>query len=830
MTRVPTRVMAAFGAAMLLALATTAGAQDLWSNPATWGGTAPVAGSHVVVPGGRRIILDVTPPPLASVTINGVLTFGPRDVDLTAGWIAVHGMLEVGTEEVPYPHKATITLTGAFDENVMGMGARVLGAMNGGRIEIHGARRADTDWAVLARNARPGDTSVEVELVEPNKTALGWRPGDLLVIAPSGRDPWQVDAVTVTAVVGRQVSFTPALRHPHWGELQTIEGRLVDERAEVGLLTRNVVVQGAADGIPQNLGGHIMIMAGGIGRVEGAELRHMGQRGRLGRYPMHWHLAGNAPIDYLRFSSVWNSFHRAVALHRTNGVEVRGNVAANVWSHMFVVGEDGNETGNVVEDNLGILTRRLPDEAFVFARLGAPGASGPTAQDEWRPATFWVNNPNNVVRGNRAAGGVDAIGFFYDDDHGLATPTDRAGTDFASNVAHSYLTSQPADEPQLAASSGIGLLVRRASPATPSAPFATLTAYQNSVAGAWLDQSGDVLQDAVLVGNTSGAILGRGTLSTSLVAGATANRTTAHARESERGGVRTVALATANAPVVQGVTFVDQSPAAFDLDGGHLLPGNRVSNVSLVRTPVPVFLRDRRPDHSWSGALVDVDGTLTGAAGGGRVTGSAVSATSTFMPGWGSFAPGGAFLSPLEASSGPSGLAAAVRGSTVTFSWYPASVPVTSYSIEAGVAPGRTDVTLPTGAASTTYTVSSAPTGEFFVRVRARLATGATMLSNEIRVRVGAVSCLVPESPAPLSATTVGAVVSLRWSASPGAGSYRVLVGRTSGAANVTSLDVAAPATTISGAAPVGDYFVRAIALNSCGQSAPSNEVRVGVR
>ncbi len=207
-----------------LFVATGASAQDLWSNPATWGGQVPGPGAHVVIPQTRRIILDVTPPPLGSITVLGVLAYADQDIDLTVGRIMVHGLLEIGTEQKPYPHRATITLNGPLDENVMGMGARFIGAMNGGVLEIHGSRRADVDWALLSAHAKPGDTTISVALVEPNKTALGWRPGDLLVIAPSGRDPLQAEAVTVTGVSETQISFTPALRFHHWGELQTIAG------------------------------------------------------------------------------------------------------------------------------------------------------------------------------------------------------------------------------------------------------------------------------------------------------------------------------------------------------------------------------------------------------------------------------------------------------------------------------------------------------------------------------------------------------------------------------------------------------------------------------
>lgn len=811
--------------AALLAVTAPAAAQDLWSNPATWGGAVPGPGAHVVVPQGRRIVLDVTPPPLGSLTVHGVLTFADQPLDLTVGWIMVHGLFEVGTVTAPYPHRSVITLTGDLDENVMGMGARFLGAMYGGRIDIHGSRRADVDWAVLARSLQPGDTTMSLALVEPNKTALGWRPGDLLAIAPSGRDPFQVEPVTVTAVSGLDVTFTPPLRFPHFGELQTIAGRLVDERAEVGLLTRNIVIQGAADGYARQLGGHVMIMAGSIGRIEGAELRFMGQMGRLGRYPFHWHLTGHAPIDYLRFSSLWNSFHRGVAIHRTSGVEVRGNVAANVWSHTFVVGEDGNETGNVVEDNLGLLTRRLPEAMFVMKRAGEPGADGPAAQDEWRPATFWVNNARNVVRRNRAAGGADAIGFFYDDDHGLAASGDLQATTFADNVAHSYLTSSAGADADASAASGIGLFVRTAERAGELASFGPFTAYQNARAGAWLEPATGILHDAVLAGNPSGVVLAAGALESSLVVGVTANRTSVHPPETWRGGVYTSPSSLRNAPRVQGVTFVAQPIAAVDIDGGYIGAGNRFAGISRIDTPVPVYLRDRRAG-GWSGALNDTDGSLTISAGPTLVSGRPIDASSTFVAGWGSFGSGGAFSTARSPVGGPSLLTAAVIGSTVALSWAPPadSSAMLGYRLEAGTAPGRVDaLTLDLGT-HPGQVFGGVPAGRYFVRVRARFAASLSAPSNDVEVAIGASACLVPDTVARVTSGVASGVVTLSWPPAAGALRHRLLIGE-SAAAPSLALDVAG--TALATAAPPGRYVVRVAGVNACGIGRASSPVTV---
>ena len=44
-----------------------------------------------------------------------------------------------------------------------------------------------------------------------------------------------------------------------------------------------------------SLGGHTICLDDAITNFEGIEFRHMGQGGRLARYPVHWHFRGNAP-------------------------------------------------------------------------------------------------------------------------------------------------------------------------------------------------------------------------------------------------------------------------------------------------------------------------------------------------------------------------------------------------------------------------------------------------------------------------------------------------------------------------------------------------------
>src|SRR6476646_10541739 len=161
-----------------------------WSDPSAWpSGQVPAAGDSVVIPQDRTIRLDMSPPPLASLTINGALVFAETDLELTSGWILVMGTLRVGTSTQPFQHRATITLAGSSDgPNIMGMGNRVLGVA-GGTLDLHGEARAG--WTRLSSTAPAGAT--QLQLV----TGMPWRSGDKLVLASTDFDPRRAEVVTV---------------------------------------------------------------------------------------------------------------------------------------------------------------------------------------------------------------------------------------------------------------------------------------------------------------------------------------------------------------------------------------------------------------------------------------------------------------------------------------------------------------------------------------------------------------------------------------------------------------------------------------------------------
>src|SRR5262245_54972666 len=322
-----------------------------WSDPATWTDKkVPGEGAAVTIDRNIEVVLDVSPPPLRSLTINGKLSFADnKDLELTTEWIMLHGELEIGTEAKPHTRKATITLTDNIkDEDFGGLEGNDRSdrgiMLMGGTLNLHGNRK--DSWTKLAKTAAAGSNTIEV------LNAGDWKKGDEIVLASTDFDPRQAERRTISAISGNTITLDKKLDNMHFGKI-TFD---VDERGEVGLLTRNIRIQASADAAQSFLGGHIMAMPSSKMYVEGAELQRMGQNLTLARYPIHWHLVGDAKGQYIRNAAIHDTYNRCVTVHGTNDLQIENNVTYNTVGHCFFM-EDGVEHGNEFVHNLGIQTK-----------------------------------------------------------------------------------------------------------------------------------------------------------------------------------------------------------------------------------------------------------------------------------------------------------------------------------------------------------------------------------------------------------------------------------------------------------------------------------------
>lgn len=393
-----------------------------WSDPRSWGGSMPPAGAEVVIPAGKVVLLDTSPPRLAGLRIEGTLRFARANLQLSAGYIDVSGQLEIGSAADPFVHKAVITLDGAPAAVNDGI-SRGLNVRPGATLSLHGTAPQPA-WTKLNEHAPEGSNQLTL------KDSADWKAGDLIAVASTdfyGVDP--TERFVLDNAQGTSLRLSASLARPRWGRLQYVTRNgmslirdsgftppavpaptELDERAVVANLTRNIVIEGADDNAWRagGFGAHLMIM--GLDSkvtIDGVELRRVGQAGTMGRYPVHWHLLsygsngaalGDATGHVLRNSSIWQSSQRCVVLHATNGVQVLNNVCHDIKGHAFFL-EDAVERRNVIDGNLA-LTMRAPAEAQrLQVHEGDVYQGGPSG--------FWLTNPDNVVRNNHAA---DAAG------------------------------------------------------------------------------------------------------------------------------------------------------------------------------------------------------------------------------------------------------------------------------------------------------------------------------------------------------------------------------------------------------------------------------------
>lgn len=420
-----------------------------WSEPETWQeNRVPRAGDRVLILAGHRIDYDVcSDDVIRGICISGSLSFSTKcNTLLNVGLIRIEAgntysedgfdclhatpdvhdaskkppheaaakpALLIGTPTRPIPKEFTATVRLHY---IAGMDRETCPAIVccGGRMDVHGAPLERT-WVKLVRTADAGATRLSLERVVPD-----WNVGDKVLITGSGRqEPSGGRAAAhvkdlpasevrtirrLSAYGAREIFGSPQLLELDAPLERTHVGG-EEYRVEVANLSRNVVVESAA---PDGVRGHTMYHRDSAGSISYAEFRHLGKRGVLGKYPIHYHLVG----DTMRGSSVvgvsiWDSHNRWVTIHGTQYLVVRDCIGYQSVGHGFFL-EDGTEVFNVLDRNLAVqamIGEPLPKQALPFDLNDGAG--------------FWWANSLNAFTRNVAVE-CDQHGFRFE-----AVKTDR---------------------------------------------------------------------------------------------------------------------------------------------------------------------------------------------------------------------------------------------------------------------------------------------------------------------------------------------------------------------------------------------------------------------
>ena len=419
-----------------------------WNDAYVWGGAVPTAGDTATVGVGSAVSLQGTLTPEAVVVNGEVLGVQNRPVSLTTRYVMVMGpgsLFELGQELTPYPSTAAITLNATDPTlDVMGMGNKFLGAMGNATLRLHGEERVS--WTQLQGNVSAGSNSLVL------KQPVNWRPNDVIVIVSSTLRWGEAEQRVIQSLdaTNTRLTLTSPLTYAHSGVQKSYSNGsrtwTADLRAQVGLLTHNIKVQGDSTSEATGFGGHVMVMDSSRANISGVELYNMGQKTKLGRYPFHWHMLGEEGAgQYFKNSSIHRSYNRAITIHGTESTLVENNFFHDHIGHGVFL-EDGSERFNVIKRNVTLLTRRpaLGDQV-------TPSDNQLNDVQNRTPASYWITNPQNTFEDNVAAG-TEGTGFWFafpDKPMGLSAGVERFKDmpvrtlpliSFKGNSAHSTMS------------------------------------------------------------------------------------------------------------------------------------------------------------------------------------------------------------------------------------------------------------------------------------------------------------------------------------------------------------------------------------------------------
>ncbi len=282
---------------------------------------------------------------------------------------------------------------------------------------------------------------------------------DQVVVTTTDYLPGHSEKLTISGLTGTTLSFLDAVKYPHNGTRYPIASRLdsntsrfqkagmdpdlinngAETRAAVALLTRSIRILSAGDSPGQTwqqapssyyFGAHTIFRQGFKQvQIQGVQFVNMGQGGKLGHYPVHFHMARHVPADtFIKDSVIDESMTRWIVLHATQGVLLQRNIGWKSIGHGFFL-ESGTETDNKLYSNLGIFARAAisnPQNPRMVPGIFSAGhnfTNGnplntyspnafPFASDIQQPTVFWISNGWNEFVGNMAAG-AGACGAAY---------------------------------------------------------------------------------------------------------------------------------------------------------------------------------------------------------------------------------------------------------------------------------------------------------------------------------------------------------------------------------------------------------------------------------
>ena len=289
-----------------------------------------------------------------------------------------------------------------------------------------------TSWTYLSQPAgdplRFGSAGtvghVAAPVTEPDARTIDvadnvdWQPNDWIVIATTSFSPYESEFAQIASVTPNNgggahiVLASNPLVFYHFGgpnpyaadngapgpnsyNATSDTNYGIDERAEVGLISRNILLTAAIptdDPASLHWGGEIIVREGfNEVSIQGAELQKFGKDLR-GSYPIHLHEDGvisSAQTLLINANSIDHSYNKCITVHSTTGVSITNNVCARVVGHIFYE-EIGDEQNITFGSNLGL--GAMSNSFDINNGTGTPRSTLIT--NYWWPGDNLVNTAN----------------------------------------------------------------------------------------------------------------------------------------------------------------------------------------------------------------------------------------------------------------------------------------------------------------------------------------------------------------------------------------------------------------------------------------------------
>jgi hypothetical protein len=219
----------------------------------------------------------------------------------------------------------------------------------------------------------------------PGTVGANWQVNDWIAVSGTGFSPFETEFVQIKSfgaltASGRVINLTQPLKFYHFGSDPPSTGTSpncgnglilasycdgasknwgVDERAEVGLVSRNIKFTSVtpATGDDNHWGGELKFLQDFAEvSIQGVELQKFG-KDELGSYPIHFHMDGDLVKKKAKVlidsNSIDHSYNKCIAVHATQNLTVSNNVCARIIGHIFYE-EMGNEDNITFNNNLGL--------------------------------------------------------------------------------------------------------------------------------------------------------------------------------------------------------------------------------------------------------------------------------------------------------------------------------------------------------------------------------------------------------------------------------------------------------------------------------------------